>query len=274
MLTREDQENVYAHAYLPEHIPAYLEAVSASEPHLRADHLYLFKRPHLTLIGYPLKGSPATTPEVYESLCKELQPETVAIIAPKIWLPSDTYEAQPKDDYFRLELPLGVLPQEVAYMVRRAKRELRVVEGSFGREHKRLIREFLSSHSLTPAQKKIYTALPNYLKRSSTVRLLEARKGDHLAALNILDLGAADYAFYLFNFRSRKTSVPGASDLLFFEMADMAQAEGKGAMNLGLGIHPGIRHFKEKWGAKPFLPYASALVQRRPLQMGSLAGKL
>ena len=55
MLNREDQEKVYAHAYLPEHLPAYLESVTASEPHLREDHLYLFKRPHLTLIGYPLK---------------------------------------------------------------------------------------------------------------------------------------------------------------------------------------------------------------------------
>ena len=273
MLNREDQEKVYAHAYLPEHLPAYLESVTASEPHLREDHLYLFKRPHLTLIGYPLKEGPATTPGVYESLCKDLQPETVAIIAPKIWLPSGTYEAQPEDDYFRLELPLGVLPQGVAYMVRRAKRELRVVGGRFGREHKRLIREFLSTHRLTPAQKKIYKTIPDYLKCASTARLLEARKGDHLAAFNILDLGAADYAFYLFNFRSRM-SVPGASDLLFVEMADMARAEGKGAMNLGLGINPGIRRFKEKWGARPFLTHASALVHRKPLGMGSLANKL
>lgn len=274
MLTREEQNRVYAHGYLPEHLPVYLEAVTASKPRLRADHIYLVKGSHLTLIGYPLKGNTDATPEVYTSLCEDLQPETVALIAPQIWLPSDTYEAQPGDDYYRLELPLGTLPQGVAYMIRRAGRELRVAEGSFGREHKRLIREFLSNHSLTPALKKIYKAIPHFLKRSSTARLLEARRGDHLAAFNILDLGAADWAFYLFNFRSRKRGVPGASDLLFLEMADMAREEGKGAMNLGLGIHPGIRRFKEKWGGRPFLAHCSAMVRRKSPGLGSLANKL
>jgi hypothetical protein len=274
MLTREEQDTVYAHAYLPEHLPAYLEAVTASAPRLRADHLYLIKGSHLTLIGYPLKGKTDTTPKVYHSLCEDLHPETVALIAPQIWLSPDTYEAQPGDDYYRLELPLGTLPQGVAYMIRRAKRELTVLEGTFGREHKRLIREFLSNHNLTPAQKKIYKAIPRYLKHSSTARLLEARRGDHLAAFNILDLGGADYAFYLFNFRSRKGGVPGASDLLFREMAEMARGEGKGAMNLGLGIHPGIRRFKEKWGGRPFLPHCSGLVRMKSPGLGSLARKL
>lgn len=274
MLNREDKARVYAHAYLPEHLPDYLGAVSAAEPQLRADHLYLFKGHHLTLIGYPLEGSPDTTPDVYESLCEDLQPETAAIIAPTIWLPPDAYEAQPGDHYYRLELPLGTLPQGVAYMVRRAERELRVTLGNFSREHKKLIKEFVSSHNLPAAQKKIYKGIPGYLKRASTARLLEARKGDHLVAFNILDLGAAEYAFYLFNFRSGKRGVPGASDLLFLEMTEMARAEGKGIMNLGLGIHSGIRHFKEKWGGKPFLPYASALVQRKSPGLGSLANKL
>ena len=274
MLTREDQERVHAHGYLPEHLPAYLEAITADRPSLRADHLYLFKGKHLTLIGYPLEGTPDNSPAVYESLCNDLQPETAAVIAPKIWLPPDVCEMETPDDYYHLELPLGALPQGVAYMVRRARRELRVSVGSFGREHKRLIKEFLTGHPLTPTQKKVYKAIPKYLKRTSTARLLEARRGDLLVAFNILDLGSANYAFYLFNFRSMKKGVPGASDLLFLEMAEMARDEGKKAMNLGLGIHPGIRRFKEKWGGKPFLPYNSALVQIKPPGLGSLANKL
>ena len=42
--------------------------------------------------------------------------------------------------------------------------------------------------------------------------------------------------------------MPGASDLLFSEMAQLAQSEGKEAINLGLGVHTGIRRFKEKMG--------------------------
>jgi hypothetical protein len=29
-------------------------------------------------------------------------------------------------------------------------------------------------------------------------------------------------------------------------------------MNLGLGVSDGIRFFKRKWGAEPFLPYVEA----------------
>lgn len=159
-------------------------------------------------------------------------------------------------------------------MVRRAGRELRVIPGTFGKEHKRLVETFISLHELTREQKGIFKGIQRYLKRSMTAYLLEARRGDHLVAFNIVDMGAANYAFYLFNFRSVKENVPGASDLLFHETVRMAQTERKGALNLGLGIHPGVRHFKEKWGGTPFLTYASALVTRKLFEMGRLVDKL
>ena len=68
--------------------------------------------------------------------------------------------------------------------------------------------------------------------------------------------------------------VPGASDLLLREMVNLAHAEGKKTINLGLGINTGIRRFKEKWGGVPFLPYTSAIVHRNPLDLGRLAKKL
>ena len=104
--------------------------------------------------------------------------------------------------------------------------------------------------------------------------LLEARKGKKLVAFNIVDLGAAYYAFYLFNFRSSKHNVPGASDMLVHEMVNLALIEGKKAVNLGLGINPGIRRFKEKWGGTPFMKYASAFVYKREVDLGRLAKKL
>jgi hypothetical protein len=159
-------------------------------------------------------------------------------------------------------------------MVRRAAREIQIGQGTFGKEHKGLIKAFTSSHDLSQEQKRIYEGIPRYLKRSKTAYLLEARKGKHLVALNIVDMGSADYAFYLFNFRSVKEHVPGASDLLFQEMTNLAQAEGKGTLNLGLGVHPGVRRFKEKWGGIVFLTHASAIVNLKPLEMGRLVDKL
>ncbi|MGD9032621.1 MAG: hypothetical protein PVJ69_02510 [Desulfobacteraceae bacterium] len=274
MLDKEERRLIYDHAYLPEHLTDYVEAVSGAEAHLLDDYLCFKRRNHLIFIGYPLKNKKSNTQKAYDAACERFRPTTVAIIAPQIWLPAQTYEAQPEDTYYRLKLPLESVDPEVSYMVRRAGRELRVEEGEFGKEHKRLVKNFISGHGLSQEQMEIYKAMPRYVKRSRSARLLEARKGDDLVAFNIVDMGSADYAFYLFNIRTVKENVPGASDLLFHEMVHLAQSEGKKALNLGLGIHPGVRRFKEKWGGTPFLAHASALVTRKPLEMGRLADKL
>jgi hypothetical protein len=127
---------------------------------------------------------------------------------------------------------------------------------------------------LAPEQVQVFKHVERYLAQSSTAHLLEARKQDVLVAFSVVDTGAADYAFYLFNFRSQMENVPGASDLLFKAMLELAQSESKKAVNLGLGVHSGIRRFKEKWGGVPFLPYRAAWVDRKGSDFGQLAHKL
>ncbi|MGD2124541.1 MAG: hypothetical protein PVG99_00585 [Desulfobacteraceae bacterium] len=274
MLNKEERRLVYEYAYLPEHLPDYVEAVSGGKAHLLDDYLCFTRRSHLLFIGYPLKGKTSDPQRAYQEACERFRPSTVAIIAPEIWLPAETYEGQPQDSYYRLDLGVERLDPEVAYMVRRASRELEVKEGALGREHQELVKAFLSSHALSREQKEIFKGIPRYLKRSRTTHLLEARKGDVLVAFSIVDMGSARYAFYLFNFRAEKEHVPGASDLLLREMIGLARADGKNALNLGLGVHPGIRRFKEKWGGTPFLTYASAMATRKPFEMGGLVDKL
>jgi hypothetical protein len=191
-----------------------------------------------------------------------------------IWFPPHAFEKHQKDCYYRLDLPLGRPNPAVAYMVRRAEKELHVTLGNFSREHRRLVNDFLATHQLTKAQRHIFRHIQHYLKASRHARLIEARKGRSLVAFTIADMGSTEFAFYLFNFRSTRDKIPGASDLLFNAMVNLAQSEGKKAINLGLGIHPGIRRFKEKWGGVPFLSYASAVVHREPPDLGRLANKL
>ena len=225
-------------------------------------------------IGYALGSDIRNSARAYAAACSRFQPSSAAIIAPGLWETDESFEKQESDSYYRLDLPLAVVPPGVAYMVRRAARELAVEIGKFGREHKRLIKGFMAQHRLDDQQKYIFRHIRHYLKRSKTGRVLEARKDGRLAAFTIVDPGSADSAFYLFNFRSTKLDVPGASDLLFREMVNLAQAEGKKYINLGLGINSGIRRFKAKWGGKPFLPYVSAMVQRSSGDLGRLAKKL
>ena len=274
MLTSEERNLIYQRAYLPEHLIDYVESISGAEAYLCYDHLCFTTGNHLIFIGYPL-GTQSNTQRAYEFMCDRFQPVTVAVIAPQLWFPSDTCQNWSEDAYYQLVLPVPHFHPDVAYMVRRATRELQVVQGKFGREHQKLVEEFLSGHELTQEQRLIFKRMPRYLLRSETARLLEARlQNGTLVAFTIMDLGAAEYAFYLFNFRSTKEKVPGASDLLFHKMVCLAQEDGKTAINLGLGIHTGVRHFKEKWGATLFLPYTSCLLQRQPAQIKGLLDKL
>ena len=274
MLNDRERKWVYRHAYLPEHLSDYVEAVSGAEPFLHHNYLYFLRKKHLIFNGYPLQTDSDHPAQIYDSVCERFQPSTVAVIAPEIWLPSDQYEKQSTDSYYSIDLPPAQVDSAAAYMVRRAQRELQISRGHFGKEHKKIIKGFLSTHQLTREQKHLFKQIPQYLKSSTIAILLEARKDSDLAAFNILDIGSADYAFYLFNFRSSKIYVPGASDLLFREMMNLANIEGKKAINLGLGVNDGIRRFKEKWGGVPFLPYNSGLVHREPVDLEKLAKKL
>jgi hypothetical protein len=274
MLSNQDLSHIYRHAYIPEHLPDYVEAISNAKPHLIENHLCFIRNNHLIFIGYSLNGDNRDSAQAYAAACNRFQPSTAAIIAPKLWSIADSFEEQPADIYYRLDLPLGLIAPGVAYMIRRAEKDLTICNGKFGKEHKKLIKGFVSGHALSAPQQYIFKHIHHYLKRSKTGRLLEARKNGLLAAFTIVDLGSADFAFYLFNFRSNKVHVPGASDLLLREMVNLAQSEAKKSINLGLGINTGIRRFKEKWGGVPFLPYASALVHRGPVDIGRLAKKL
>ena len=274
MLSNQDLSHIYRHAYIPEHLPDYVEAISNAKPNLIEDHLCFTKKNHLIFIGYSFGADNQGNAQAYAAACNRFQPSTAAIIAPKLWNIADSFEEQPADSYYQLDLPVGPMAPGLAYMIRRAEKDLTICNGKFGKEHKKLIKGFFSGHDLSAPQQYIFKHIHHYLKRSTTGRLLEARKNGLLAAFTIVDLGSADSAFYLFNFRSNKVHVPGASDLLFHEMVSLAQAEGKKTINLGLGTNTGIRRFKEKWGGVPFLAYNSALVRRETMDLGNLAKKL
>jgi len=274
MLSSEELNRIYRQAYLPEHLPDYVEAISGAQAHLLGNYLCFTRKTHLIFNGYPLGASSDDTARAYSSACEQFEPSTVALIAPDIWLPPADIELHSRDAYYRCSLPLKKIEPKTAYMVRRAERELTVGHGSFQKEHKKLVKAFIKTHQLTAEQTYLYQHIDRYLKHSSTACILEARKGDVLAAFTVVDLGSADFAFYLFNFRSQKEKVPGASDLLLKAMLELARSKGKKAVNLGLGIHEGIRRFKEKWGGAPFLSYHSAWIERKAPDWGELAQKL
>lgn len=261
MLEEEQNQYVYARAYVPEHLPEYVHAISGLNPFLVSDYLCYHGGGHLLFIGYPLIQQTASLENAYQKAMDRFQPDTVAIIAPEIWLSPGQYHETSPDKYYKLNLPISTPNPKVAYMCRRAARELRVGRVDFGRPHLKLLKQFVSEREWTGHRKRLFDKIPAYMKTCRQAVLLEAKKGKHLIAYTIVDLGAVDYAFYMFNIRSKDHHVPGASDLLFQEMVNMASENKKRVLNLGLGVNSGVRRFKEKWGAQAFWPYRSVLVR-------------
>jgi hypothetical protein len=146
-------------------------------------------------------------------------------------------------------------------MLSRAGRELSVEKSrDFGKEHKKLIEAFLKTHPVDEATRFIFERTGGYLSASNTAWVFDARndKGE-LVAFDVAEFKPKNYAIYMFNFSSEALYVPGASDLLLFEVIKQAKTERKKYINLGLGINPGVTFFKKKWGGVAFLPYASCL---------------
>jgi hypothetical protein len=274
MLSKNEYNFVYNHAHLPEHLPDYVETVSGAKPYLLDNYLCYFRKRHLIFIGYPLGIGTGDTSLVFQNACERFKPFTAAIIAPERLHVEKPVDWQPDDHYYTLDLPFEKPNSGISYMIRRARRELQISEGGLKKEHKNMIKEFTTQHEFSIEQLHIFKKIPKYLKKTSTARLLEAKRGDELVAFSIVDLGSLDFAFYLFNFRSMAINIPGASDLLFWEMLLLAQTSGKKAVNLGLGINDGIRRFKEKWGGKPFRPYTTDMMNKQIFDLDDLTKKL
>jgi len=263
MIKQTQMEFIERSAYVPEHIPQYVTAVSRAEPFLFDNYIVHAKGDHLIFVGYPLKEpfNEKQMGKAFENVMKCFRPESVALIAPAIPPYMNGCDHRPSDHYYRLDLSALSISQKLRNMLTRASRELSVEKSrSFGREHKKLVDSFLKTHRVDEGTQVIFKRIDKYLSSSTTAWIFDARnsKGD-LVAFDIAEFRPKDYAFYMFNFGSEAIYVPGASDLLLSEVIQQAKTEKKKYINLGLGINPGITFFKKKWGGVAFLPYASCL---------------
>lgn len=263
MITAGQQEYIEDHAYVPEHIPQYVTAISQADPLLLGDFLVYRKEDHLIFVGYPLKEpfDEKRMGMMVEDVIKRFKPESVSLVAPSI--PSDFEDGvhPPSDHYYRLDISSVAVSQKLRNMLKRAGRELAVKKTkNFDKEHRNMVEEFLKTHSVDAATRFIFQRIDQYLSLSITAWIFDARtSGGELVAFDIAEFKPKDYALYMFNFSSEAFYFPGASDLLLSEVIHQARAEGKKYINLGLGINPGVAFFKKKWGGVAFLPYRFSL---------------
>ena len=254
MITPDERAFILEHAYIPEHLPHYVSAISRTEPYLIGDFVAHLAGTHLIFVGYPLVGyfDEAQVMEALEDAKARFEPSRVSILAPALPPTLEGCVPSPVDEYYRLELLPLRIPKKTRNMLTRARREVSVKIGEFGREHKRLVKEFIGTHELGDATRFIFNRVSEYAKCETALVFNARTRGGDLVAFDIAEFGAREYAFYMFNFRSNKYHIPGASDLLLAYVIAQAKTKGKRYLNLGLGIDPGIAFFKKKWGATPF----------------------
>jgi hypothetical protein len=279
MIAAARRDYIDGHAYVPEHMIHYVTAVSRTEPFLFDDFLGYADDQRLIFIGYPLERAfdEKRMRKNLEKAIKSIKPQNVALTAPAIPASIGNGAHPPSDHYYRLDLSSASVSQKVRNMLTRAGRDLSVKKNAeFRDEHRQMIAEFLKKHPVDSATGFIFNRIDGYLASSPNARVFDVRnERGELVGFDVADFTPGEYAFYMFNFSSDTLYIPGASDLLLYEIIQQAKAEGKRFINLGLGINAGVVFFKKKWGGEEFLPYTECLYQPAERQgVDSLFNKL
>ncbi len=306
-----ERSTIAGRAYVPEHLPAYVAAITGGQPHLIGDFVAYTAADRLIFVGYPLSGwpqsagagrlrngssdfqspgfqspdAPAPWQTALDAALTRFRPRLVSITAATLPPGLSDCAPSPPDAYYRLDLADVRPDKKLRNLLRRAERAVTVGQApALGPEHRALVAEFLADTPVDDGTRYICERLGRYAGArkpgdwKSLLRLrslpaqtasadqpliLEARDaGGRLVAFDIAAFGG-EVAFYLFNFRAGTCYVPGASDLLLARLIAEGQARGKRTLNLGLGINAGVRHFKEKWGAEPFLPHVACVWEQK-----------
>ena len=259
-MTPAEKAFVLAHASVPEQIVSLMSLISRGDAFLMEDYLGFAGENWLIVVGYPLAQpfSAEQCGRVVEQAVQTHRPAVLRFIGPEIppVLQGKCAERQ-SDQYYLLDLERTPPKPSLLKTVDRASQSLTLERGqTFSREHERLVADFLRKTEMASMVRSLYLAMPRYVGHSPTAWTLNARgKGGRLCAFFVVDLGAESFSTFLIGARSPKHDEPHASDLLFREMIRLTRESGKSVINLGLGVHPGIRRFKEKWGGRPALPY-------------------
>ncbi len=259
MLNSEEREIIFQNAYIPEHLEEYVCSISEGEPFFYKGYLYFLRKNHMIFIGYPL-NKPFKQTEANDILIELVLKHRIKSIASisetKLNVKGDIL-FESSDYYYMLDISSLSINKKLKSCINRAIKEITVeISRNLTPEHNKIIDEYLRMEKFDNYTRYIFTKIPDYIFKSKTSLLLNAKARDgSLVGFNVLDLGSLRYAFYMFNFISRKLYIPGASDLLMYEMIKIAKQKGKEFINLGLGINKGVTFFKKKWNGKIFLNY-------------------
>jgi len=264
---------VTAAAVVPEQVVGYVNAVAGSKPRMFGSCVGYSSGAAVVLVGYPLHD-PLDGPAMAAAVDLAIQTaglERITVIGPVRPPQAPETSKIVKDQYYALPLPEPDAGQKLKNLLRRAGRDVRLVSGRrFENDHAALVQRYLDERPLAAGTRQIFSRLANYLAASAGSLIVSARRPDgRLAAFAVGEFTALSTAFFMFCFRDPVSAPPGSADLTLSGLLQEARQRGQTRMNLGLGVSDGIRFFKRKWGAEPFLPYVET--SWRPVAPGVLS---
>jgi hypothetical protein len=260
MLSPDQEKYILENAYVPEHIIPLMVGISGAEPFWIDYYVFYAKADWLIFVGYPLgrhyQAVDFTT--TVNDTIKKFNPAYTWFIVPE--MPESFLRVarqRESDEYYRLDIPNQTVKKNLAPVIQKASAVLQVEKDrEFSRDHVTLTKEFLQREKTTPRVRELFLHMPQYIARSPTSLVLSARDPNRkLAAFYVIERAAEKFATYVVGCFSKNHYVPHASDLLFFEMINLAREDHKEYIHLGLGVNEGIRRFKRKWGGTPSLKY-------------------
>lgn len=268
MIGPDRLSRVTAGAVVPEQVVDYVRAVSGARPRLLADCVGYAVGEDLVLVGYPLHDPRDVTAmaAAVEAALAVPNVRHVTVIGPARPPQAPPRAVIAEDGYLALPVPAPAPGAKLRNLLRRAGRELTLVHGRrLDETHTALVERYIDERRLSSGTRHIFRQIPRYLATSAGARVVSAiREDGRLAAFAVGEFAALSTAFFMFCFRDPATAPPGSADLVLSGLLQEAQDRGQTLMNVGLGVSEGIRFFKRKWGAAPFLPYMETRWEPKP----------
>ncbi len=253
MITPDERKFILANASVPEHSVELMTSISGGEPFLTGGYFFCRKAEEIILVGYPLQHEfDANEFEiVIAQIKKKFRPTWISLIAPELSSRLiSVCEEKGSDHYYTRETQPLVIRSGLKRQIHTARKNLSIERATLMvKANDRLSLEFIERVKPPPRVNHLLSKMPAFVSRSKDSVVLNAWDKKHnLTAFYIVDLAPSDFSSYVIGCHSKKNYVPGASDLLFFEMLQMSQEFDKRYVHLGLGVNPGIERFKKKWG--------------------------
>ena len=260
MITPEQQEWINAHAYVPEHCVRLMTGVSGGEPFLIEDYFCCLTGDVLIVVGYPLgrEFEPQDLEMALNRMKMRFRPKRISLAAPEV--PSsltNSCSERETDQYYTLDLNSLTIPAALRRTIAKAARNLRIEHGNaLSGAHEELAREFVGLVNPPSRVKALLFKMWDYVGATDdSVVLSTWDRDEKLAAFYVLDFSTTLFSTYVIGCHSKRNYVSGASDVLASEMIRLSLQRDKQYIHLGLGVNPGIRRFKEKWGGVPSMRY-------------------